>query len=310
MRILQEYLNGYLRMRRGLGFKLQREGKRLRDFVSFMEQRRATYITRSLALEWATLPRGAQPQYWAQRLVALRPFARYVQNRDRRTEDLPARVISGGGARATPYLYTQQEIQRLMAAAMQLRPRDGLRPWTYCCLLGLLAVTGMRIGEALGLKRQDVDLTEGLLTIHGKFGKARLLPLHPSSRDALARYVRRRDAHPRANKSCAYFLVGEQGRRLSSAAVYYVFYQLSRQTGLRAIGSKTGPRLHDFRHRYALETLLNGYRSGQNAERQLPVLATYLGHGCLEDTYWYLSACPELMQHAVQRLQAQWEKYL
>jgi integrase len=165
----------------------------------------------------------------------------------------------------------------------------------------------MRIGEALALKRQDVDLEQGILTIRGaKFGKSRLVPLHLTTRAILRRYARERDTHldpPRSD----YFFVAEQGGRLLLQYVHRVFWRLSRQIGLRGPADHAGPRLHDFRHRFAVQTLVSWYRSGQPVEQMLPVLSTYLGHVCVQDTYWYLSACPELMGHAVQRLEQRWE---
>jgi integrase len=209
--------------------------------------------------------------------------------------------------RAKPYLYTDEEIQRLLAAALDLPPIDGLRRWTFHCLFGLLAVTGLRIGEALRIRRDDVDLRQGVLTIRDtKFAKSRLVPVHATTREVLRRYAARRDDQP-DRRSSPYFFVTEHGRRLLIQYVHRVFWKLSRRIGLRGPADHTGPRLHDLRHRFAVQALLAWYRAGEDVERRLPALSTYLGHGCVRDTYWYLSACPELMEHAARRLDARWE---
>jgi integrase len=291
-------------MRRALGFKFYHQEQRLTSFLSFMEERGATIITNKLALEWAMQPMDRRPT-WALRLTDVRGFARHVSSVDARTEVLPVGMVPGL-SRAKPYLYTEAEIAKLMAAALELPPTDGLRRWTYYCLFGLLAVAGLRIGEALRLSRDDVNLNEGILNVCGtKFGKSRLVPVHPSTRSILRRYAKRRDEHLSPPRS-PYFFVAERGGRLLPQYVYRVFWRLSRQMGLRGPKAHTGPRLHDFRHRFAVETLLVWYRSGQSVELLLPVLSTYLGHTCVRDTYWYLSACPELMGHAARRLEKRW----
>jgi integrase/recombinase XerD len=297
----------YLTMRRGLGFKLYHDGKRLLAFVSFLEERGATHITTSLALEWAQRPSPAQPATWAQRLRQVRGFARYRSATDPRTEIPSSKLLPHRPGRARPYLYSDQEIKQLLNAALKLPPADGLRRWVYYALLGLLAVSGLRISEAIGLKLEDVDLSEGILTVRGaKLGKSRLVPLHASTRQVLADYKLRR-ADFLAGRSASYFFITQRGNHLDTGDVHRIFYLLSRQTGLRNPDSNRGPRLHDFRHRFAVETLLHWYCAGEDVERRLPVLSTYLGHVHVSDTYWYLTACPELMGLAVKRLEDRWE---
>ena len=208
--------------------------------------------------------------------------------------------------RDRPYLYTEKEVQSLLVAAKRLSPSSGLRPWTYHCLFGLLAVSGLRISEAIKLDRQDVDFNQGLLTIRQtKFNKSRLIPLHVSTRDVLAEYAQRRDRLvPTQSSPC--FLLNDHGRCLESSNVRRTFYALSRQIGLRGAVDHTGPRLHDFRHRFALKTLIHWYRTGEDIERRLPVLSTFLGHAHAADTYWYLSIHPELMGLATERLEQRW----
>ena len=307
MKPLREAIEDYLALRRSLGFKLRQTAAGLTEFAAFMEQRAAPYITTALALEWAMQPVDNQPSGWAQRLGFVRVFARPWSASDPRTEIPPAGLLPFRARRARPYLYSEQEIQRLLAAAKTLAPSGGLRPRTYHCLFGLLAVSGLRISEALALERQDVELTQGLLTIRQtKFNKTRLIPLHGSTREVLVDYAARRDrSAPDPASPC--FLLNDQGRRLEASAVRRTFYELSRQIGLRGPDDHRGPRLHDFRHRFALNTLIAWYRAGEDIERRLPVLSTYLGHAHVADTYWYLSVHPELRGLATRRLEQRWE---
>ena len=302
MNALRTALREYLTLRRDMGYKFQNEEKRLGKFVTFIEEHHAPTITYKLAIEWATQPADRHAT-WTLRLTDIRGFARYLQSIGVKAEIPPTEVLPGL-TRSKPYIYTDSEIHRLLAAALALPPRDALRRWTYYNLLGLLAVTGLRISEALSLCCDDVDLEGGILTIRStKFGKSRLVPLHPTTVCSLAKYAKQRDAHVPHPRS-PFFFVAELGGRLLLQYVYRVFWRLSRETGLRRPADHTGPRLHDFRHRFAVQTLLSWYRSGQKIEVLLPVLSTYLGHTCIRDTYWYLSACPELMEHAARRLES------
>jgi integrase/recombinase XerD len=306
MKPLRRAIEDYITLRRGLGFKLRRMAENLRRFATFLEEKAAPYITTELALEWATQPTAHKPSDWAQRLGFVRVFARHWHATDPRTEIPPAGILPFRPQRARPYLYSESEIEKLLAVALKLSPRQALRPWTYHCLFGLLAVGGLRISEVLKLERADVDLGEGILTIRQtKFGKTRLVPLHPSTRDVLADYARRRDRLLRSASSSCFFL-NDHGRRMEASAVRRTFYDLSRQIGLRGPGDHKGPRLHDFRHRFAVRTLIQWYRSGEDIEQHLPVLSTFLGHGHVADTYWYLSLQPELMGLATRRLELRW----
>lgn len=305
MSSLRSALERYLSMRKGLGYKYQQQTRRLTGFVNFMEKRKATTITTKLAMEWATLPPDRHAS-WALRLTDVRGFARHVANFDLQTQVPPAGILPRL-KRAKPYVYSDAEIDALMVAALALPPADGLRRWTYHNLFGLFAVTGLRLSEAIGLQRDDVDLEAGVLTVRlTKFGKSRLVPLHPTARSALRSYAERRDAHL-GSRCGPHFFVAERGGRLLHQYVHRVFWRLSREIGLRHHGDHTGPRVHDLRHRFAIRTLLGWYREGIDVEQQLPVLSTYLGHTCVRDTYWYLSACPQLMQEAARRLDRRWE---
>jgi integrase/recombinase XerD len=302
MNTLREAVQEYLTMRRSLGFKLRETGKRLMDFVTFMEQHRASYITHQLALTWAQQPTTVQPAQWAQRLSFVRGFARHRSATDPRTQIPPEGLLPYHSRRARPCLYTDDEISGLLCAALKLPCSGGLRPWTYHCLFGLLSVSGLRLGEAGNLELQDVDLKAAVLTIRGaKFGKSRLVPLHASTRDVLADYI------GAARPVSSYLIVSNRGNRLDAGEIHRTFYWLSRQIGLRGPSDSHGPRLHDMRHRFAMRTLLRWYRAGEDAERRLPILSAYLGHVHVSDTFWYLSAWPELMREAMLRLERSWE---
>ena len=306
MKTLREAVQDYLAMRRGLGFKLLLAGNGLQDFATFMEKRRAVHITTRRALEWAQQPENAQLASWAARLGYIRVFAQYYSSIDPRTEIPPSSLMPYRPRRAKPYLYSSAEIEALLQAALTLSGGTGLRPWTYYCFLGLLSVSGLSLGEALDLKLEDVDLKEGILTVRGKLGKLRLIPLNASPRHVLADYVARRQRFL-AGRSALHLFVSNTDRALHRADVYKTFHALSRLIGIRSPTATHGPRLHDFRHRYASETLLRWYRNGEDVERRLPLLSAYLGHVHPSDTYWYLSLCPELMGLAAKLLGDHWE---
>jgi integrase len=308
MNTLREALEEYLTMRRSLGFQLRETGKRLLQFVTFMEQNHASYITHQLALQWAQLPATVQPAQRAQRLTDVRGFARYRSAVDSRTQIPPEGLLPYNQKRPQPYLYKDDEIRDLLSGALHLPSSDGLRPWTYHALFGLLSVSGMRLGEARNLELRDVDLKAAVLTVRGaKFGKSRLVPLQTSTCDVLTDYLERRQRYWAGRQVSSYLFVSGRGNRLDVGDIHRTFYALSRQIGLRGLTDSHGPRLHDLRHRFAVMTLLQWYRSGEDAERRLPILSAYLGHVHVSDTYWYLSAWPELMREAMLRLERRWE---
>ena len=308
MNTLREALQEYVDLRRGLGYKMHDEGLLLPRFVSFMEEHCAEHISVRLAVEWA---QGApvQPAEWARRLCFVRGFARHRSATDSRTEIPPIGLLPHRSTRARPHMYTEDEIRRLLDAALELPvawPSTPLRPWVFHGLIGLLSVTGMRLSEALNLKLGDVDLKQAVLTIRGaKFGQWRLVPIHPSTSAILADYIDRRAKFFR-HPASTYLFVSRRGTRLDGGHVHRTFYTLSRATGLCAVGSSKGPRLHDFRHRFAVQTLIRWYQTSKEPGREMPLLSTYLGHVCISGTYWYLSANPELMAQAMARLERRW----
>jgi len=236
----------------------------------------------------------------------VRRFAVWLSASDRRTEVPPAGLLPGHYRRQRPYIYSDEEIEGLVRAAGQIPSAAGLKGRTFATIFGLLAVTGMRVSEVLALDREDVDLDEGILRIRRtKFGKSRYVAVDDSTRQVLADYARKRDRVVRRPTAAAFFL-SQGGDRVTACAARYNFAKVSRQVGLRAPAAGRrhgrGPRLHDLRHRFAVCTLLRWYRAGIDVEREIPKLATYLGHVHVNETYWYLEAVPELLELAARRL--------
>lgn len=302
MTSLRDALESYLTIRRSLGYKLTRTGLLLDDFVGYLETNGTDTITTDAAFAWATLPPGGASDWWAQRLSVVRSFARHLHAIDPAHEVPPPGLFPGRSRRATPYLYSDTDIAALMAAASGFR--SPLRVATFETLVGLLAATELRIGEALRLDRDDVDLVEGVLTIRfTKFGKTREVPLHASTVDALAAYTRERDrlCHRPAEKA---FFISTAGTRLRYDNAHLGWLDLVRRAGLQPRSSTCRPRPHDLRHSFAVRTLLNWYRDGADVQARLPLLSTYLGHVHPGSTYWYLAAAPELLTLVVARLDA------
>jgi site-specific recombinase XerD len=306
MKTLREALVQYVTVRRALGSKLAEPEGTLGQFVSFLERERSLHITTALAVRWAMMPQGVQRATWARRLSMVRKFAAWLSAFDPQTEVPPHRLILGRRRRNKPHIFTDAEVERLMAEAARLRSSTGLRSLTYTTLIGLLASTGLRPGEALALDKTDVDLENGILSIRQtKFGKSRFVPVHPSTRTALQKYAERRDALCLQPPSPA-FLLSERGKRLLGGPVRRTFATISCAIGLRQpmIGKRCGrgPRLQDFRHSFATQRLVEWYRAGLDVERELPKLCTYLGHVEIGLTYWYIEAVPELLALASKRL--------
>jgi integrase len=297
---LARHVDDYLRLRRSLGFKLELPGHLLRQLLAYLDAAGATTLTTELMIEWARLPQHVQSLHWARRLGAARSFALYLKTIDPATEvpPPPRDVFAARQRRPTPYLWSERDIRRLLEACRSLRP--ALRAATYEALFGLIASTGMRRGEAIHLGRDDVDLDNGVLTIReAKFGRSRLVPLHPSATEALTSYAQLRDQKYPVPRSKAFF-VSSVGTTLSPDPVNKTFVQLTTELSLRT--PTTRPRIHDLRHSFAVRTLITWHRSGINAESRMPLLSTYLGHVNPAGTYWYLSAAPELMELAAARL--------
>jgi len=301
MSALAGRLEDYLALRHSLGFKLDRAGRLLAQFVAYCEAAGAETVTADLARAWATLPEGGSEYWFGWRLSVVRSFARYLVLIDERTEVPSTEGLPVRARRATPYLYTPAEVGRLMAAAANIP--TPLRRATLATLVGLLYVTGMRIGEAIRLDQVDVDHRQELLVVRdSKFGKSRELPIHPSTVAALRTYEKRRDRLCPWRKSPAFF-VSPAGTRLLYSSVHLAFLGMVRDAGLTPRSATCRPRPHDLRHSFAVSTLIGWYRDGQDVQARLPHLSTYLGHVHPANTYWYLSAAPELLGLAAARLE-------
>jgi integrase len=295
---LRRHAEDYLRLRRALGFKLTLHGPLLTQFIDYLDAAGAHGITTELAVSFAQLPPGVQPIVWAHRLSMVRGFARYLQTIDPATEVPPHHVFAPRYQRPTPYLWQETELLDLMTAARHLRP--ALCALTYETIFGLLWCSGMRIGETINLRRGDVDLSAGIITVHhAKYGRSRLVPLQQSTTDALARYAASRDRLCPQPRSDAFF-ISSRGTTLIPQVVGRTFHHLAVKTGLHSQTKR--PRVHDLRHSFAVRVLVFWYRSGIDVEARMVALSTYLGHVNPVDTYWYLSASPELVELVAERL--------
>jgi integrase/recombinase XerD len=301
---LSTSLKAYLSLRRSLGFKLKEAGRALPQFVAFLNRRGVQSITTKLTIQWAAESPTAKPAYRAQRLSLVRGFAKYLSGLDPRTEIAPPGVLPyGGNRRRKPHIYTKEEIQRLLQATQAADSLRPIRSKTYATIFGLLAVTGMRLSECLNLDDAEVDLAEAVLTIRGsKWRKSRLVPIHATTVRKLAAYRRERNQlHPR-RPTPAFFIL-DQGNRPKVRTAEKEFLRVARRIGLRGPLGTKGPRLHDLRHTFAVDTLFDWYGKGVDVERHTPELSTYLGHSHVAYTYWYLSAEPKLLALAATRLE-------
>ena len=290
----------YLALRRAMGFKLERPGRRLPDLVAHLEAGGQTTITTRAALEWAMRPAG-HPQECADRLSIARGFARYLRALDGTSEVPPADLLPSCRRRPTPHIYSDQDVAALMAATATIH--SPFRAATHRTLIGLLAVTGMRIGEAIALDQGDVDLAAGCVSVRaGKWNAARELPLHATTVRALNEYCQLRDGRWPKPKSPAFF-VSMRASRLLSGHVREAFRELRRHAALTAMPGGRQPRIHDLRHSYAVATLVDWYRTEADVAARLPRLSSYLGHSAPEATYYYLQATPVLLMAAAERLE-------
>lgn len=295
----------YIALRRGLGYHSVGPQRYLRDFAGYLDQRgHHGPIPLMVSVDWAAATTSADPCNRARRLTVIRGFLRHLSGLDGAT-DVPAPGLLGPtGHRKPPHVYSDEEIAALLAAVAGLAPVDGLRQHCYRTLFGLLACTGLRIGEALALSCADVDLDGGVLTVRaGKGGRTRLIPLHPSALTPLGDYAAERERRYGPPGGGDAFFRTDRSERVSYGAASSTFTVLRRQLGWTAQGRTRAPRIHDLRHRMVVRRIQSWHAQGVDVDRQIAVLATYLGHVQVSDVYWYLSAVPELMSIVADRFE-------
>jgi len=304
MSALFQELGRYLAIRRSLGYSLGTSERVLRRFIGFAERQGDDRVSTDLFLRWQAVYGQANRQTWARRLGIVRLFAQWLHGLDAKHEVPPQDLIPRRYSRSRPYTYSEEEIRRIVLAASELPSVNGLRAPTYATLFGLIAVTGLRVSEAISLGVDDIDTEAGVLTVRrGKFGKERLLPLERTTTARLTSYANERDRLLAARPES--FFISDCGKRLTDCAARYNFAVVCQNTGLRQVQKfkrhGRGPRIHDLRHTFAVRTLVSWYRAGKDPDREMIKLTTYMGHTKPELTYWYIEAVPELLDLARQR---------
>lgn len=294
----------YLAYRHDLGYKLRGEGRYLRKFGRYADRvNHRGPLTTELAVRWARLPATQDQLAWARRLELVRCFARYLAILEPGTEIPPQGLLGPAHRHKTPHVYSDNEVSALISAALQLRSIDRLKPQTYSMLIGLLACTGLRISEALRCTRFDFDAHQGVLTIRKtKFGKSRLVPLHPSVTKKLLIYGRDRDRLVPLPQTDRLF-ISDRGKQLHYQRVREVFRMLCDSLGIVGRGCRPRPGIHDLRHTFACRRVERWYNAGVDVVHSIAALSTYLGHATIRDTYWYLTATPELLERAAARFE-------
>lgn len=305
MKDLPRMVGQYLQIRRAQGSKAVDVGRILAMFCDYVDTEKAAYLTVQVAVGFATAKDGLSDRSIALRLSAVRGFCRWAQTLDPGVEVPPNGLLKAHQTRNVPYIYTPDEISELIDAAAGLRPEFSAK--TVATLIGLMAATGIRTGEACSLDVANLNPVAGTLRITGKYGKIRMLPLDSSVLAALASYLEVRIGFAPA-ALCPALLVSSLGNRLQSSIVDGSFRQVLERTSLRKRSRTCRPRLTDLRHTFAVNTMLQAYESGQDPTKVLPVLSTWMGHAQIADTYWYLSCTPALMQAALQRLELKKEE--
>jgi len=295
-RTLTSYAREYLAHRRSAGFELESAGKLLLQFAKYADRRsNRSAFTSELAVRWAGLPEQASGVYRSHRLNIVRGFAKYVAIFNPHVEIPPANVFGQAYCRVAPYIYTPAEVRTILAASRKLMPADGLRPHTYSTVFGLLICTGMRLREALRLKRSDIDLRNATISIREtKFKKSRMIPVHSSTVKALRNYAKSRDQLYPVQKADEFF-ISVRGTGLSICTVEATFIRIRSEIKWSSNSGRQLPRIHDMRHTFACRRLIMWYEQGADIEQQMSALSTYMGHVNVKNTYWYLSAVPELM---------------
>ncbi len=309
---LQPRIDLYLTERHRLGFACRDEAGYLRSFARHVQSvNHRGPLTVEVMADWARRDScvSSNPHTWAGRLKKLRTFMRWLQQFEPRTEVPDDAIFGRLPTRQAPHIYSEQEVVDLLAAARRLGPAPGFRGVVYETLFGLIASTGLRVGEALSLRNMEVDLKAGMLRIHqAKFGKSRQVPMHQSTVDALRRYRWMRDLTGEPAVDDAAFFIGTRGRRgglpLGDSQVHNVFVELRRQLGWVNRGAHHAPRIHDLRHTFVVRRIVQWQSQGVDLDQAMLSLSTYVGHAMVTNTYWYLSAVPELMALAAGRFES------
>lgn len=306
MTALAQELNRYLTIRRSLGYGLSTAEQILRKFVGFAERENAEFISADLFMRWRESFGRANRQTWSRRLGMVRLFAQWLHCMNPKHEVPLQSLIPSRERRPHPYIYTEDEIRRIVKTAGELQSITGIRALTCSTLFGLIAVTGLRVNEAVSLDASDIDLENGVVTVRrGKLGKVRLLPVTDCTRMRLAEYAKERDRLLGAPSEA--FFAADHGKRLTRSRAEYNFAVVCQALGLRPLQKfhrhGRGPRIHDLRHTFAVRTLLHWYRTSREPGREMIKLSTYLGHGNPANTYWYVEAVPELLELASKRVE-------
>ncbi len=292
----------YLAMRRSLGYKLQGDGRMLLDFADRLDNSGQTTVTVTAALAWATESKNASANHWHHRLGVVRCSARHLNALDPTCEIPPVGLLVARPYRPTPYLYSPDEIAALVHAAGTISAP--LHAATVQTVISVIAASGLRVGEALGLDRGDVDLDTAALRVTGKNDQTRMVALHPTTAAMLAGYATRRD-QLRPGATSPSFFITTTGHRVQQHGVQATFAKLLILADIDTPPGRRRPRIHDLRHTFAVNTLIGWYRDGVDVQARLPVLSTFLGHTSPEATYWYLQAAPRLLALAAERLEHQ-----
>lgn len=300
----RKLVGDYLNYRRKLGFELSADASTLFAFARFAQETNTDrYVTTDLCIGWAQTSKRQDPQAWERRIQVVRGFAKYLRRIDGRSEIPPTGLFTTGRSRSIPHIFTECELEKLLKAAGQLTPRSGLRPATCRAVFGLLSATGLRIGEALQLRRDDVDLVNGVLKIPGaKRHRPRLVPIHPTVATALNSYAKLRDGMLRQARSDHFFLL-DDGLPANRRGILYALHVLCERLGWRPRGDYPHHRLHDFRHTFIVRVALRAHELGKDVDKQILALSAYVGHVKVADTYWYFTGVPELMSIAAARFE-------
>jgi integrase/recombinase XerD len=302
MKSLKTLLNDYLKLRWRLGFKSYNTSSILNYFVEFLKSKKAKHISNELSLCFATINPNYKMTTCEFRLSVIRQFALYLSTIDPNTEVPPHNLLPSVRKHRLPYIYSDQEIIDLMQC-LDDGTRNALDQYTFQTLFGLLAVTGMRAGEAFRLEQADVDTVNRIITIRqSKFGKSRYIPIHKTTAEALKRYFEYKDK-VLPNPKSSQFFINHHGFSIAKSTIRNIFHRRLKKVGIKNKVGHATPRIADLRHSFSIKTLLNWYRNGvKNIDHCIPLLSTYLGHVNPTNTYWYITETPELLNFAIKRL--------